>query len=1106
MKRTARPIRLIVSLCLLAAGFLCQVAAGTLRRPISPEQPAWIIHIDVWNYADPQKIIDMVPEDVRPFVIFNIATSTNDKLSSDGPAIYDSWMKVCAQNRVWTMIQCASGAANRMPDTPDNVSAYRQYFIDYPNFLGFNFAEQYWGFDSETSVSFDDRLNLFASLLELSRQYGGYLAVSFADSYHNANKMPAAYVKRNAAIRTFLGNYPEHFLCFEKYTQKKNFLDIESHCLGAWLSGIAGQYGIRFDCSGWVEEGIMPDKQEGDTQYTIGTTAFVRAAGAIPIAEHAMLTGQTIIDGPELIWTECSTETGTSSSDGFTQRNWAWFPQFENISLDLFRKILDGTIRIPSRQEVLDRTKVCIVSGGSGSDNASYRTPAALFDGLYRNENDYGGLQGRDANHWLNNRWWMKSTGRYPAIPYMLSAGSLSDISSYVGDTEAKQNYLNSLFEAQYSGNIFAARQDNGWVTYNPFQYDDRISDEGIRTLGISTTRATGIIPLQYNTCSSLQLDYAPYSLGIVREYADHITFYLSNYEGGEDVISIQGATARPTFTKEDRGSATSAIEESWNDGVYTLTINHRGGAVDLTIHCAGNETGRSTSSATSTITAPALPAAYAGVLQYEAELADYKSATIYKTGYGQGRDGFLGQGFAAMNSASSSLRFHVGVPEAGYYLLTLRYQADAAGSISMASAYDVRTINTANVGEWTEAHMPILLAEGQQTIDFSNAGGQATYLDCIQLEKQRIAPFKYSTVDGEYHVDFAYLTAGGNVTFDAATGVASVPAGKAGTLTLLLDAADFSKVSKVILTKSGGDVFNYFTITDVDGVSINNGSFWSSKYNLTYSSSYLNQNIYQLQWVANYSNTEDQEMTISDIVIKVDLGDELGIVNESNGIPAVVPASVSTADVAYTRILTAPAVGKGDLTIGNLEASLYTVCLPYQPPVNAGLKYYTLDGIDGNSLVFVQVHEVSARTPYLVAVTSGSTNVGNGISTTIDFDAAITDGDEHDGFQLKGTLRGLSNADAQGCYILQLGNVWSALPEGMPSVYIPPFRAYIVSMSANNARLRSSISDISSIEYIRTRDADGSITWYDLNGCRIGEPNHKGLYIRNGKMIFFSK
>ncbi len=42
---------------------------GALRRPISPEQPAWFVHIDSWNYADPQKIIDLIPADIRPFTI-----------------------------------------------------------------------------------------------------------------------------------------------------------------------------------------------------------------------------------------------------------------------------------------------------------------------------------------------------------------------------------------------------------------------------------------------------------------------------------------------------------------------------------------------------------------------------------------------------------------------------------------------------------------------------------------------------------------------------------------------------------------------------------------------------------------------------------------------------------------------------------------------------------------------------------------------------------------------------------------------------------------------------------------------------------------------------
>lgn len=52
-------------------------ASSNFRRPINNESPAWIVHIDTWNYADPEKIIDLVPEDVLPYVIFNISLSIN---------------------------------------------------------------------------------------------------------------------------------------------------------------------------------------------------------------------------------------------------------------------------------------------------------------------------------------------------------------------------------------------------------------------------------------------------------------------------------------------------------------------------------------------------------------------------------------------------------------------------------------------------------------------------------------------------------------------------------------------------------------------------------------------------------------------------------------------------------------------------------------------------------------------------------------------------------------------------------------------------------------------------------------------------------------------
>ena len=87
-----------------------------LRRPVSPEQPMWLIHIDTWNYADPQKIIELVPKDIRPFVVMNIGLSISHdeetgrfQVAEYGYEIAKSWLRACAENRMWAMVQPSSG-------------------------------------------------------------------------------------------------------------------------------------------------------------------------------------------------------------------------------------------------------------------------------------------------------------------------------------------------------------------------------------------------------------------------------------------------------------------------------------------------------------------------------------------------------------------------------------------------------------------------------------------------------------------------------------------------------------------------------------------------------------------------------------------------------------------------------------------------------------------------------------------------------------------------------------------------------------------------------------------------------------------------------------
>lgn len=895
-------IRHLLALLLLLAAVGAEAHQGTaLRRPITPSQPAWIIHLDVWNTPDPQKFIDMVPEDIRPYVIFNISTSSNDWLSPTGPGIYDAWMKVCAQNRVWTMIQCSSGAVNRLSDY--NAKEYEQYFKDYPNFIGFNFAEQFWGFSeqntaAEGTCTFLERLQLFADLLPVCHQYGGYLAVSFCDSYYNGDKMPIAYMKRNSDLRQFLASDPDHFLCFEKYTLKKNFLDIESNCLGAWLGGYAGQYGIRYDQCGWLTKDDVTDQ-------TKGASDFVTAAGTIPIAEHVMLTGQTIIDGPELIREQCSYEAAeTSTSDGYKRRNFAWFPQFDNISIDIFRKILDGTIRIMSREEVIDRTKVCIVNdiaanpSARNAEYAPYVTPEKLFDGLYRSDKDQGGAK---DNHWLENRWWLKTTGRYPAIPQVydllddaaqrLKTVRKSEYEARWGSISAKQEELNALFPQEYTGDIYAGRHENGWVTYNPYQYDESTSG-GYRICAASTKRAQGEVPFQYNTCEKITFDYAPYSLGIMKEYASQLTLYLSNYQvsqsGNEtvetlpvvDEIAVYGADRQPALTWRDRGNhQASNVSTEWADGVFRIKVSHNG-PLDLTIDCAGEATGRKTDYTPASIEMPALPAVYTGVMQYEAEFADYKSAVCHKNGYYDGHSGYQGQGYAELTSAGSKLRDTVNVVSGGLYQLTLRYQAEDDAMLDVTCNDSTYSLKLEKSEEWKTVTALVELRDGAQPFYIQNGSAVKTFIDCSQWLEIKLARFDYDGATGEYHADLNDLIATGSVSFDPETGVATLKGGSAGdgSLALYFDDADFTPVLNIKVDYDGdGSVFKYLRITDRSGSSVSprssEGALWTSRYSLNYDdyrTSKATKHVARMEWAASEAGEDDQTMTIRDILIRV--------------------------------------------------------------------------------------------------------------------------------------------------------------------------------------------------------------------------------------------
>ncbi|MCE5187446.1 MAG: carbohydrate-binding protein [Planctomycetaceae bacterium] len=707
-------------------------SGAALRRPVCAAQPMWLIHIDTWNYADPQKIIALIPPDIRPYVVMNIGlsishdeTTSRFQVAEYGSEIAKSWLRACAENRMWAIVQPSSGGFSQFSDF--DLSIYEEFYRDYPNMIGFNYCEQFWGYDSTTdplSAKWADRIAHFANLLKLSDRYGGYLVVSWCGNQWSPNINPIAMLKRNPAFAAACRQYTDNYILCEKYTQQSYISDMESLCLGTWLSGYSGQYGIRYDDTGWT------DASGEHANFTMATY------GA-PFLEHVMLTGMTVIDAPELIWTQCFREISAgSTSNGYTMRRWETFPQFDNVSVDLFRKILDGTVRIPTRREVIDRTKIAIINNiNSGSIDDIYSSPETLFEGLYRMDGD-GNLR--------YNKTFFKKTGRYPTIPtvYQLDDADAQSFQVQVNksaystrwpSTSAKVTELNNLFPEEYTGDIYASRHENAWVTYNPYK---------------TGQTASGSIPFKYNTCDRMELTYSQYTAGVIKEYADRVTFYLSNYDNvidtslKTDTIIIHGCTSEPTYSYADRAShQASIVTGNWDGGVFTLTVRHNG-PLDITVNCGGTATGRLTDYTTAVLAAPAAPLTYTGPLQYEAECFDYRNiAGIVKGGYPEPVRNYTGQGYLQFGTNSAAaVRDTVTVPKTGTYRLETRY-AVIGTDITAIDLYVNGTrvcapvfSQTPTLSDWAVNQENIILTAGANTIEFRAiaAAPSSIYFDNI--------------------------------------------------------------------------------------------------------------------------------------------------------------------------------------------------------------------------------------------------------------------------------------------------------------------------------------------------------------------------------------
>ena len=729
------------------------------RRPIDAQHPMWMIHVDVWNKADPQKIIDLIPEDIRPYVCMNLSLSCQYdkeknvyKMPQQAIRTYKSWGTVCQHNGLWFTCQPASGGHSHLQD--DDLETFEYMFKRFPNFLGWNFAEQFWGFDEQgdkSSAKQANRIALFAKLVPMHHQYGGVLTISFCGNIWSHGLNPVGMMKRDRNLLNACRKYPDAILWLFKYTTSSCWYNNESVTFSPFISGLANNYGVRYDNCGW--NGAM-DAIFGENhgkKYPI-------AAGIGTVMEQTAVNGGAVWDGPELIWTEDFQGLNNSTVDGYTRRNWGTFNGFQGAWIDMFRKIIDGTLYIPTREEVVEKTKVVVVNNNtSGNEENMYAAWGTLYDGLYKQDDPFN----RGNGQWMDNLCYFKKTGRYGAVPVCLELyDKLAKAIPLHLNKSAAQTRWNTVtkklsdFDKYYpevsTGDLYVNRYRNQLVTYTPYTYLNK------------RRTATGLMSLLYNSCDSLQLTLGMLGSCLVREYADHIDLYLNNFRTDTttlvaETITLRGAAIQPTYKMTKRLLANASAKEEWDEatGTYTLTVRHCG-AVDITLNTSGDSASEKATdvlpSAPLTAELPKQPEPYHGEIIIEAEDMDYRSIKSCVTdpyNWYPNVIGHAANGFADMGTnTAGALRHQLTVPEAGQYNIAIRYTcATKAGRLRVQVNSKNTVLNTelTAVNEWRKISLPATLKKGKNNLVITNIGGMPMYIDQIIYTPDDVEPERFA-------------------------------------------------------------------------------------------------------------------------------------------------------------------------------------------------------------------------------------------------------------------------------------------------------------------------------------------------------------------------
>ena len=244
-------------------------------------------------------------------------------------------------------------------------------------------------------------------------------------------------------------------------------------------------------------------------------------------------------------------------------------------------------------------------------------------------------------------------------------------------------------------------------------------------------------------------MKYNILSSGVIREYKDHIDFYLNNFRNDTttrriDVIRIHGMNAEPTLQVKKHGDYYASVNGTYNEEKNTYTVNVRHlGPVEVSIFCQGSADRKDANDAIPSdynLPLPKQPLPFNGNVIIEAENMDYKDvknvAFTHSGWWAPDYNQFAGLGYVEMGTnTQASLRHELNLKEGGEYEVAIRYcNTTKSGDFEVSINGEVHSITLDKVkkNEWTKIKVPVALKEGTNTLILTNAGGTSPVIDQI--------------------------------------------------------------------------------------------------------------------------------------------------------------------------------------------------------------------------------------------------------------------------------------------------------------------------------------------------------------------------------------